>query len=73
MSRPYLTVNGYSEKYGIPVSTVKHWVRTGKLDVMKSVRPMLIPDDQPVPRKDPNIHGYRYQWSNNEKDCFRRR
>lgn len=62
MSRQYLTVRGYSEKYGIPESTVKHWIKSGKLSVMRSERPMLIPDDQPVPKKDPDVHGYRYQW-----------
>ena len=62
MSRQYLTVREYSEKYGVPESTVKYWIKSGKLSVMRSERPMLIPDDQPVPQKDPDVHGYRYQW-----------
>ena len=49
--RPYLTVIGYSKKYGVPESTVKHWIRTGKLEARRSERPMLIPDDQPIPER----------------------
>ena len=62
MGRRYLTVEEFSMKYDVPKSTVKQWVKDGTLDAMKSVRPMLIPDDQGVPVKDPEIHGWRYQW-----------
>ena len=62
MTRRYLTVEEYSIKYGVPRSTVKCWIRTGKLEAMKSTRPMLIPDDQKIPEKIPDIHKWRYQW-----------
>lgn len=62
MSRRYLTVSEFSEKYDIPASTVKTWIKQGKLYAMRSVRPMLIPDDQGVPFKDADIHKRRYQW-----------
>ena len=62
MSRPYLTVAEYSEKYGVPKTTVKSWIRSGKLKARKNLRPMLIEDDQLVPYKDPDIHAWRYQW-----------
>ena len=60
--RPYLTVIGYSKKYGVPESTVKHWIRTGKLYARKSERPMLIPDDQGVPMK--LTEKERWMWTN---------
>ena len=62
MSRRYLTVVEFSKKYNVPISTVKTWIKNGTLNVMRSVRPMLIPDDQGTPEKDPDIHEWRYQW-----------
>lgn len=65
--RPYLTVSGYSDKYGVPESTVKYWIKSGKLIARKGIRPMLIPDDQPIPVKNSDIHGWQYQWAKEEK------
>lgn len=62
MARPYLTISQYSRKYGVPNRTVRDWVNKGILEAMKCQRPILIPDDQPIPRKDPDIHRWRYQW-----------
>lgn len=62
MSRRYLTVTEYSLTHDIPRSTLKDWIREGKLEANRTVRPMLIPDDQPVPKKDPAIHKWRYQF-----------
>ena len=60
MGRPYITIKEYSKRHGIPRTTVQMWVRSGYIEAMKSVRPILIPDDQPVPYKDPSIHKWRY-------------
>lgn len=62
MSRPYLTVKGFSLKYHVPQSTVKQWIREGTLKARTDIRPMQIPDDQGIPYKDPSVHGWRYQW-----------
>ena len=62
MARPYLTISQYSRKYSVPNRTVRDWVNKGILEAMKCQRPILIPDDQPVPHKDPDIHKWRYQW-----------
>lgn len=64
MGRRYLTVAEYSQKHGVPQSTVRKWVKDRKLQAVRSVRPMLIPDDQAVPDKDPDIHKWRYTWKN---------
>ena len=61
MSRPYLTVKEYAAKYGVPKSTIRVWIRDGKLKVFKG-KTILIPDDQPIPYKDPKIPGWRYQF-----------
>lgn len=63
MSRRYLKVDEYSEKYGVPKSTVKKWIRDKTLDARTDIRPMLIPDDQPVPVKEGN--SWRYTWKEN--------
>ena len=62
MSRPYLTIKEYSAKYGVPRTTVQKWIRDGKLEAVKWHRPMLIPDDQGVPKKRPGyFNGWRYE------------
>lgn len=62
MARPYLTMEQYCLKYDVPRSTVRYWIQQGVLEVRKDVRPMLIPDGQGIPYKDPDIHKFRYQW-----------
>ena len=59
--RPYLTVAEYSEKYGVPESTVKNWIRSKKLSARKDVRPMLISDDQGIPVKAENGYEWRIE------------
>lgn len=60
--RSYLTVKEYCKKYDVPRSTVRSWIKSGTIEARRDVRPILIPDDQPFPVKDPDIHGWRYQW-----------
>ena len=66
MSRPYLTIKGYSEKYGVPRTTVQGWIKDGTLQCMKFKRPYLIPDDQPVPRKEPGYFN-NWRWKREER------
>lgn len=62
MSRPYLTIKQYSEKYNVPRTTVQSWIHNGKLNVVKWKRPMLIPDDQPIPTREKGyFNGWRYK------------
>ena len=62
MSRPYLTVKQWAEKHGVPRETVRNWICAGVLECRTDIRPMLIPDDQGTPYKDPDKHKFRYQW-----------
>ena len=62
MARGYLTIKQYCEKYGISRTTVQHWIRHGKIEAVTWKRPYMIPEDQPIPYKDPSIHKWRYQW-----------
>ena len=62
MARRYLTIAQYGEKYGIPKRTVNEWVRNGKLEARTDIYPKLIPDDQPVPVKDPEFHAWRWRF-----------
>lgn len=48
-----LTVNGYSEKYGVPASTVCKWCSKGVLLTVPGKKPTMIPDDQGKPVKNP--------------------
>lgn len=62
MSRPYLTIKQYCEKYNVPRTTVQDWVRNGTLEVLRWKRPMLIPDDQPIPERSKDyFNGWRYK------------
>lgn len=60
MARKYYTAAEYSEEFGVPVRTVRHWIRTGRIQARKDVRPHLIPADQKAPVKDPAIHTWRW-------------
>ena len=62
MARPYLTLAEWAKKHDVPKRTAYEWVKSGKLEAMRWKYPMLIPDDQPVPKKDPDIHKWRYQF-----------
>lgn len=62
MARPYLTIKQYSAKYGVPRTTVQAWIRNGTLEALRWKRPMLIPDDQPVPTREKGyFNGWRYK------------
>ena len=60
MGRLYLTIAEYAEKHGIPKRTVNEWVRKGKLEARTDIYPARIPDDQPVPVKNPLYHSWRW-------------
>lgn len=60
MARPYLTVKQYSMKYGIPKSTLYTWAREGKIKVDKTGYPTRILDEDEPPKKNPDVHKWRY-------------
>jgi len=62
MAREYITVAEFCERTDIPKRTVYDWIRKGKIEVRKDVYPALMPADQPIPVKNPDIHGWRYQF-----------
>ncbi len=60
MSRKYLTIKEYCEKYNVPRTTVQSWIKSGILEAITFKRPFRIPDDQGVPVKDPSYHRWYY-------------
>lgn len=47
-----LTVRAYSEKYGVPKSTVRSWIKKGKLETAEKVLGRtMVKDNKGTPRK----------------------
>ena len=62
MSRLYLSIQEYSAKYQVPKSTVRTWIKNGKLNSRRVGWEYMIPDDQPIPHKDPKINKWYWQF-----------
>ena len=63
MSRPYVTVTEYAIRHDIPRSTIYTWIREGKMQADETSYPKLVLDEGVAPRKVPEKHRWRYDFT----------